>query len=54
MPTPVFEAAIRRVLGTFDSPLDTWEWTWSEDPRPGETGNLSDHWRFTERRRNDG
>jgi len=54
MPTPVFEAAIRRVLGTFDSPLDTWEWTWNEDPRPGGTGNLSDHWRFTERRRNDG
>lgn len=44
---------VRRSI-TFDSPLDTWEWTWSEDPRPGEIGNLSDHWRFTERRRNDG
>ncbi len=48
-----FEVA-PQVLGAFDSPVDTWEWTWSEDPRPGETGNLSDHWRFTERRRNDG
>jgi hypothetical protein len=48
-----FEVA-PQVLGTFDSPVDAWEWTWSEDPRPGEAGNLSDHWRFEERRRNDG
>ena len=48
-----FEVA-PQVLGTFDSPVDTWEWTWSEDPRPGETGNLSEHWSFTERRRNEG
>jgi hypothetical protein len=48
-----FEVA-PQVLGAFDSPLDAWEWTWSEDPRPREAGNLSNHWRFTERRRNDG
>jgi hypothetical protein len=47
-----FEVA-PQLLGAFDSPLDTWEWTWSENPRPGETGNLSDHWRFTERPRNE-
>ena len=47
-------AVAPQVLGTFDSPVDTWEWTWSEDPRPGETGNLSDHWSLAERLRNDG
>ena len=29
-----FEVA-PQVLGAFDSPLETWQWTWSEDPRPG-------------------
>lgn len=48
-----FEVA-PQVLGAFDSPLDTWQWTWSADPRPGEAGNLSDHWSFFERRRNEG
>jgi hypothetical protein len=48
-----FEVA-PQVLSAFDSPLDAWEWTWSESPRPGETGNVADHWRFTERRRNEG
>lgn len=48
-----FEVA-PQVLGAFDSPLDTWQWTWSEDPRTGEAGNLSDHWSFIERRRNEG
>jgi hypothetical protein len=48
-----FEVA-PRVLGAFDSPLDTWLWTWSEDPKPDESGNLSDHWSFTVRPRQEG
>lgn len=43
-----------QVLGRFDSPLEEWRWSWSEDPRPGERGNLSDHWSFFASRRNDG
>lgn len=43
-----------QVLGRFDSPLDEWRWSWSEDPRPGERGNLSDHWSFFAIRRNEG
>lgn len=43
-----------QVLGRFDSPLDEWRWSWSEDPRPGERGNLSDHWSFLVSRRNEG
>ena len=43
-----------RVLGRFDSPLEEWRWSWSEEPRPGELGNLSDHWSFFASRRNDG
>ena len=43
-----------QVLGRFDSPLDEWRWSWSEDPRPGELGNLSDHWSFFAIRRNEG
>lgn len=48
-----FEVA-PQVLGAFDSPVDTWRWTWSEDPRSGEPGNLSDHWSFHAARRNEG
>jgi hypothetical protein len=43
-----------QVLGSLDSPLDLWQWTWSADPRPGEAGNLSEHWSFLARARNDG
>ncbi len=43
-----------QVLGRFDSPLEEWRWSWSEDPRPGERGNLSDHWSFFASRRNEG
>ena len=43
-----------QVLGRFDSPLEEWRWSWSEDPRPGERGNLSDHWSFFSIRRNEG
>lgn len=48
-----FEVA-PQVLGAIDSPVDTWHWTWSESPQPGEPGNLSDHWSFGAGPRNDG
>jgi len=48
-----FEVA-PQVLGALDSPLETWQWRWSATPRPGEPGNLSEHWSFSARMRNEG